>query len=528
MRIPFDSLTLAAVTAEVQTYVGGKLQRVVQPDPLTLCLGLYKPGGEGVLMLSADPDFSRAHFVTRRSRNAETAFGLLQATRARVESSHLIGARQIGFDRILELQFDGFDGRHRILAELMGKHANIMLLDDHDRVLACAKTVTSAQSRRPIVPGGRYAPPPFDPKPSILDARPGDDLRDLVGASPFLLKWIAANSLSDITAAVTQGAYQPVYSPGNGAYPLSLSSLGLSEIPRTSISIALENHHDLALQARAIENLRRSLVSQLKRVILAREVALGDLDQARDAAANAGKHQRMGEIILAYQGLIEPGSDKLSAWDYEGQPVEVRLIPDLTPVENANRFFEKAKHAKARASEVEEQFARLSTDLGDAEGTLLKLEQAQDMLALESLRDYSKSRRWLHIQSGAPKAKEDRPYEGHRIRELAGPGGWAVLYGETAEANDYLTLRVAKGNDWWLHIRGGVSAHVIVRTSNQPDRVSREALLFAAKVAVQNSPSKHAGIVAVDYTLKKYVRKPKGAPKGTALYTHEKTLHVEN
>jgi predicted ribosome quality control (RQC) complex YloA/Tae2 family protein len=52
-------------------------------------------------------------------------------------------------------------------------------------------------------------------------------------------------------------------------------------------------------------------------------------------------------------------------------------------------------------------------------------------------------------------------------------------------------------------------------------------MLFAAKVAVQHSPQKHAGFVAVDYTLKKYVRKPRGAAKGTALYTHEKTLHVE-
>jgi predicted ribosome quality control (RQC) complex YloA/Tae2 family protein len=102
-----------------------------------------------------------------------------------------------------------------------------------------------------------------------------------------------------------------------------------------------------------------------------------------------------------------------------------------------------------------------------------------------------------------------------------------ILYGENSESNDYLTLRVAKGNDWWLHVRGHTSAHVIIRTGGKPESVSREAMLFAAKVAVQHSPQKHAGFVAVDYTLKKYVRKPRGAAKGTALYTHEKTLHVE-
>lgn len=164
----------------------------------------------------------------------------------------------------------------------------------------------------------------------------------------------------------------------------------------------------------------------------------------------------------------------------------------------------------------------------DARRLLESIGEADDLASLEHLKEAADRRRWLHHQAVSSKAKEDRPYEGHRIRELAGPHGWTVLYGETAEANDYLTVRVAKSNDWWLHIRGGISAHVVIRTQNQPDRVSRDALLFAAKVAVQNSPSKHAGLVAVDYTLKKYVRKPKGAPKGTALYTHEKTLHVEN
>lgn len=481
-----------------------------------------------MLMLSADPDFARAHFVTKRPRNAEVQFSLLQALRARVENSHLMDARQIGFDRVLELQFEGADGHHVLIAELMGKHANIMLLDGHRRILACAKTITSSQSRRAIIPGGAYAPPPFEARPSLLDAAPDDDLRLCEGASPFLLKWIDQNSLAEVQQAVRSARYFPVYSPGNGAYPLAISNLGLEQLPRQSVSVALENHHEIAVRDRAVDNLRRSLTSQLNRVILARDVALNDLEQALQAAANAGRHQLFGELILAYQGIIQPEAKKLEARDYEGNALSVKLDPEKSAIENANRYFEKAKHAKARAGWVGEQFERLSADREDAMAILSRIESAQDLIELEALKDVARSKRWLHIQGGPPKAKEDRPYEGHRIRELAGPNGWTILYGETAEANDYLTLRVAKSNDWWLHIRGGVSAHVIVRTQNQPERVSREALLFAAKVAVQNSPSKHAGIVAVDYTLKKYVRKPKGAPKGTALYTHEKTLHVEN
>jgi predicted ribosome quality control (RQC) complex YloA/Tae2 family protein len=76
-------------------------------------------------------------------------------------------------------------------------------------------------------------------------------------------------------------------------------------------------------------------------------------------------------------------------------------------------------------------------------------------------------------------------------------------------------------------VRTGTGAHVIIRTENQPQRVPRSTLEFAARLAAQHSADKHARIVEVDYTLRKYVRKPKGAPQGFALYTHEKTLRVE-
>ncbi len=91
-----------------------------------------------------------------------------------------------------------------------------------------------------------------------------------------------------------------------------------------------------------------------------------------------------------------------------------------------------------------------------------------------------------------------------------------------------MTLRVAKPNDIWLHVRGAVSAHVVIVTKNQPERVQPETLRFAASVAVKNSKSKHSTYVTVDYTLKKYVRRPKGAAKGMAIYTNEKTLNVES
>lgn len=527
IKIPFDSLTLAAVVSECQAFVGAKIQKISQPSAHVVVFELYGVSGQGFLLITCDPQFARTHFVTKKPANPTNPPQFCTALRAKLGGGRIVGIRQERFDRVMTIEFEGLEGNFSLIVELMGKHSNAMLVDESRRIVGAFKWVGRAQSSRPIQANTKYVPPPFDPKPSLLKASPGDELKGMEGASPFLLKLIEATSgLAEVQQAVLQGRFHPVLAP-EGAYPLSVAALGLTEQPRKSISVALEQHYDQAIPAAEAEALRASLAGQLERVVLARETANADLDQAIAAGEGANKWQIMGELILAYGSGIASDQSVLDAWDYEGNPVQIKLDPELSFTENANKYFDRAKRAKQRLGFVREQRQRLSIDLAGIRQLLGELALAQRLTGIQALFDEARSHRWLHKQPIVAAKKEDRPYEGHRVRELLGPGGLTVLYGENAESNDYLTLRVAKPNDWWLHIRGATSAHVVIQTGNQPDKVQREALMFAAKIAVQNSPSKHAGYVAVDYTLKKYVRKPKGAPKGTALYTHEKTLHVD-
>jgi predicted ribosome quality control (RQC) complex YloA/Tae2 family protein len=529
MRIPYDSLTLAAVTRELQAFVGAKVQRIVQLDEHTVVLGLYPGGGEGYLLLSCDPTFFRAHLITKRPGGQGQPPAFCMALRSRMEGGRVTSIRQIGFDRILHMTVEHPLGEHTLVAELMGKHSNLMLVGPDHRIVAPAKVVGPSKSSRPVSSGRPYEPPPFEPRPSLLDAKSGEELKDREGASPFLLKLMKAGGIeaAELKAVVREGRYAPVLSAGHGAYPVSVAALDLPEHPRSEMSIALEQHYDLAIPAYETEQLRQSMLSQLNRVLLAREVALNELHQAEDTAARAGRMQLMGELILAYGRTLPEGSKMLGAEDYEGNPIQISLEAEMDYLANANRYFERAKKAKRSVGMVKDQIARLQKDHADVGAFILRVEAETRLIALRDLQEQARERRWLHTQIVPAAKKEDRPYEGHKIRELLGPQGLKILYGETATANDYLTMRVAKPNDYWLHVRAAVSAHVIIATNNHPEKVGREALVFAAKVAVQHSPSKHGGYVPVDYTLKKYVRKPRGAPAGTALYTHEKTLHIE-
>lgn len=511
LRIPYDSFVLQTVVEELRDFVPGKVQGVRQPNDSEIIVNLYAAGREAMLLLSCHATFFRAHFVTKRPANQAQPPQFLSALRARIDGGRLVRVRQYPGERLVELDFvsldeEGKEHAHRLIAELMGKHSNLILVDEHGKVVAAAKWVGKTKSSRPILPGVTYVLPPVITPGSAVR---GKFLKQLVGAG---------GSLSPL---------HPVLSPGHGAYPVSVAPLGLPELARQSLSIALEQHHDQAIPAAEAEALRSSMLAQLDRVILARETALSDLRQAEAAGFKASQWQRWGELVLAYGSSLAEGSGTLQAWDYDGAEVTIKLDPELGFKDNANRYFEKAKKAKARMGMVQDQIGRLAEEHRQVSSLRLEVEASERLNRLRELREEARKRHWLTEQRLPTTSKEDRPYEGHRIRELAAPGGYTLLFGENAESNDYLTLRVAKPNDWWLHIRGGVSAHVVIQTRNQPDKVQRETLMYAAKVAVQNSPSKHAGYVPVDYTLKKYVRKPKGGPKGTALYTHEKTLHVE-
>jgi predicted ribosome quality control (RQC) complex YloA/Tae2 family protein len=529
MRVPFDSLCLAAVAAELRPLIGARAQKWVQTGAWTVYVQLYARG-EYWLLLSCDPELARVHLCARRPAMEGEPPPFLAALRRCLRDARLTEVRQRGFDRILELGFATREGPHWLIAELMGKHANLMLLDPERKVQGAAKWIGPSKSRRPIAPGRPYLPPPTPERPSLLSAKLGDDLPAHEGAGPFLLRLVEAlgpDGLGQVQRSVQEGKFGAFASPGHGAYPLDLAPIGLPSLPRDSFSLALEAHFEELRTARELARRRSSLRAQLDRVLLAREVALAELAHAADAASSAAGWQREAELILAYQGQIRPGDATLEAHDHDGQPVSIVLQRDLTPLQNAQRLFEKARRAKSRAGALRDQAGRLTEDRDALLGAIARLDAAQNLQDLDFAADLAGRRRWLHQQPAPARSREERPWEGRAIRELQAPGGWRVLYGENAEANDYLLTRVGRPNDLWLHVRGAASAHVLIQTHNQPERVQPETLMFAARVAVRHSPSKHSAYVPVDYTLRKHVRKPKGAAPGTATYSQEKTLHVE-
>ena len=129
-------------------------------------------------------------------------------------------------------------------------------------------------------------------------------------------------------------------------------------------------------------------------------------------------------------------------------------------------------------------------------------------------------------EAGSERERHTPAFEGHKIKTFHSPDGWEILVGENATSNDYLTTRVAAPSDIWLHVRAGASAHGVIRARNRPAAVSPAAIQQAAELVAARSEVKHSSLIPVDYTLRKYVRKPRRSAPGAVTYQNEKTINV--
>ncbi|MBL8049128.1 MAG: NFACT family protein [Chthonomonas sp.] len=521
-RLRFDAWCLRAVVLELQSLVGIECQNAESLGEHGVALQFWDgrphwvhirshPDHYGIRLGAAPPRGERMPWVMtlRRSLNRAT----------------LVAVEQIALERLVDLVFDQSGSKYVLTCELMGKNSNIILRDADDRVASAARFTGKSRSERAILPGRAFERYPREPSAMLSRTNPSGP----GGLSPFVQKLLQEYSPEHVLDRLAEVSAKATLVPGFGVTPIPLSTETLQElfgdqvVPKrfNSISEALAEYESAEPEPER-ESLRHRLRVQLERIEHARATAVRGLEDAADTARRASELQERGNLILAYQGSIQPGDKMLKTYDEQVIP----LNPELTPVENAEAYFLRARKAKHGSDEVNEQLERMRSELVTVRSLITLADQATTDEQLLEVKKEAATRNWLQIQVAPQTKPKDRPFEGHAIKELLAPGGYAVFYGENSDANDFLTMRMGKPNDWWLHVRGAPSTHVLIRANNQPERVPKETLTWAAVIAAKHSPSKHAQMVPVDYTLKRYVRRPKGSKPGFVTYTHEKTIHV--
>jgi predicted ribosome quality control (RQC) complex YloA/Tae2 family protein len=238
-------------------------------------------------------------------------------------------------------------------------------------------------------------------------------------------------------------------------------------------------------------------------------------------------YELFGKLIMAHLHELRKGlktvmlEDTLSL-NAHPSGITIPLDPSLSPVANAEKYFEKAKKAKGAFAESLERVKNLDGRLSTLR---MLIGELADISSGEALREFHRSYT-THLQLlGYATAKEKENLPPFRIFTVE--GGFQVLAGKSSENNDMLTTKYAKPDDLWFHCRGSSGSHVVLKVHSAHGEPSKAAIHQAASIAAYYSKMKNASSVPVAMTEKKFVRKPKGAPAGTVVLEREKVLFVE-
>lgn len=554
----FDSVVLAAVAREVAALVGSRVVRVVQPDVEEMAIDLRGPSGTGTVVCSIHPQWARVHLSARTAAGAPSGFA--QMLRSRLESARLAGVQHTPFERILTLTFDTVDGRGDLVAEIMGRRSNLILVQDATITGSLKAVPRSKSSVREVLPGRPYVLPPRDrPLPvafteeSLKDTLSSSDdplarrlVASVLGLSPGLATELSVRAhldpdapsrdqagatarlwaaLRELVGMVDAGAFSPIiYYRGEdpvGFAPFPYEHLAdLRPVRAASMSEAVETVLGSHGAVARVDEQRASLLAAVRGAVARVERTEAEVRQAVEEAARTGALRQHGELLLAYASQVPAGASEVTLPGFDGAPVTIALDPALSAIDNAQRLFKRYRRVRSARPALDARLKTAAAERAYLESAATMIEQATTTDDLFDLRRELADEGYLRRRK-----VPSRPSAAAGPRRFALADGLLVLVGRTNRENEVLTFKVASPDDLWLHARGVPGAHVVLRTGKR--RPGEDAIRQAAAIAAYFSKARESASVAVDVAERKFVRKPKGSKPGLVTYTHERTVHVK-
>lgn len=300
--------------------------------------------------------------------------------------------------------------------------------------------------------------------------------------------------------------------------PVNVTDFEIHEFEKVNdaLSFYIKDLHFLALRKEKIETILKHIEKELKRLTNKQNNLLNIIQQGNKEE----EYKKIGNLLLINLNNISQGMNKISLPDVyiDEIMIEINLDPKLSPKENVDKYFDKAKESKVRYEKAKEMI-----EIVEKEKQHL-YEAKEKLQSIESIKEIEQIAKGLKIKMHTEKNLNESIIE--KFKHYLVDGEYHVYVGKDSKSNDVLTLKFAKQNDYWFHARSVPGSHVVLRVDNTKGPIPKSVLKKVASIAAYHSKAKTAGIVPVSYTLKKYVVKRKGMEPGKVALLKEDTLLV--
>ena len=569
-----EGLSIHTLATELnQELAGGRIVKILQPTRYLFVLKIRQTDQELALLISIDPGDPRVHLTRESRENPPEPSSLCMLLRKHLLDGRIASVtQQSGLDRVLHIAVDIRGGQGKIdtktlTVELAGKNSNLIFCFD-GIILDAARRIGYNTSRiRQIVPGIAYVPPPILPRLNPLQSSPPEILAALsllpdqplskslmatmegigpLGKAEILfraglkgtlsfdqLDEQAKNSLSDALHSFMAPylisptpAYVALDSSGQLLAvatfdPTHLHASSLRTYPSLNEALAFASTLSAAPRTSMHQDTVRRVKTELEKALR----KLGLLTNELADSQNAAEYRQYADLLMGSLHLMTPGQHKIEVPDlYSGTAdettvslVEIPLDPALGPMANVQRYYKKYSRAKRAQELIQQQIIQCREDILYLESIALSLNDSiSRQETLEIIQELIES--GYMPATGRPRSfsKPSEP------RKIALSSGSVIFVGRNNRQNDIVTFKTAQPRDLWFHTKDIPGSHVILRSAGgSPSLPDMEK---AAHLAAWFSKARESANVPVDYTERRFVKKPSGAKPGFVIYEKQKTL----
>ena len=572
-----DGFTLSNIIYELKSnIIGGRVDKVYQPEKDEIILQIRNKGNAYKLLLTANASSPRLHFTNIQKENPINAPLFCMVLRKHLSSGKIIDITQPKFERIVNIQVESINelGDYSVktlIFEIMGKHSNIILIDDKNNILESIKHISFDKSSvREVLPSRSYSLPPSQNKKNPLETN-FKEFMDIIknsmptkaqqiiyksynGISPILASEICINanvdpsinteelldnqiedlykSLDKIIKLNLQEKFNPqiIYNENDTVLDFTVFDFtmfnNLEKKYFSSISELLEFFYkskDLTYRLNQKSQDLKKLISQnIERCAKKKQIQQKTLKEIE----NRDNLKLYGELITSNIYAIKKGMTKVKLNNFYSEnfeEVEIRLDPNLTPAENAQKYFKKYNKEKRTFIALQEQIKQNNEELLYLESVLNSVQTCSDEYDIKEIRAELAEQGFLKRQKNNKNNKQKSNKKSKPLHFISSDG-FHIYVGKNNTQNDELTLRFAKSLDMWFHTKDIAGSHVIVVSDGKD--IPNSTLNEAANLAAYYSKATNSSLVPVDYTLKKFIKKPNGAKPGMVIYETNKTAYI--
>lgn len=550
----YDGLFTKKMVESLQFLISGRIHKINQPDNDTIIMVVRQNRQNHQLLLSIHPSFSRLQLTNKKYDNPFNPPMFARVFRKHLEGGIIEDIRQIGNDRRIEIDIKSKDEIGdttylTIILEIMGKHSNLILVDNNYKIIEGFKHLTpNTNQYRTVMPGFKYEAPPSQHKRNpyeingkqvlqYIDFNNGNIAKQLLthfeGFSPLITNeivsrrhFMTADTLPeafDEVMAETKLAPTPVFHKNHDSgkedfYFMKLNQFYDDMIVYDSLNDLLDRYFDARGERERVKQRANDLVKFVQQQLHKNQNKLSKLIDEYENAKSKDTEQLYGELITANIYRIKQGDKEVVATNYyTNEDITIPLDPTKSPAANAQYYYKQYNRMKTREHELTHQINLTKENIDYFSNIELQLQHIS-VAEIDDIRDELAEQGFMKQRKNASKKKKDQIH----LQEYVSSDGDTILVGKNNKQNDYLTNKKAKKSYIWLHTKDIPGSHVVIFSENPSEETIKEAAMLAGYF----SKAGNSGQIPVDYTLIKHVHKPSGAKPGFVTYDNQKTLYA--